>query len=76
MHKNPGKGGSTADADSTTLSAEYAYGSVTIAYSDHDSDSNTAASDQKATSYKVTYTVTDDISVSYGTEEIDSNGAA
>ena len=71
-----GKGGSTADADSTTLSAEYAYGSVTIAYSDHDSDSNTAASDQKATSYKVTYTVTDDISVSYGTEEIDSNGAA
>jgi outer membrane protein OmpU len=71
-----GSGGSTANTDSTTLSASYAYGSITVAYSDHESDSNTSTADQDATSYKVSYTVSDAISVSYGTEEIDSNGAA
>jgi len=71
-----GSGGSTTNTDSTTLSASYVYGSITVAYSDHESASNTSTSDQDATSYKVSYAVTDDISVSYGTEEIDSNGAA
>ena len=71
-----GSGGTTANTDSTTLSASYVYGSVTVAYSDHESDSNTATADQEATSWKVSYTVSDAISVSYGQEEIDSNGAA
>jgi len=71
-----GLGGTTANTDSTTLSASYVYGSVTVAYSDHESDSNTATADQEATSWKVSYTVSDAISVSYGQEEIDSNGAA
>jgi outer membrane protein OmpU len=71
-----GSGGSTANTDSTTMSASYVYGSVTVAYSDHESDSNTATSDQEATSFKVSYTVTDELSVTYGQEEIDSNGAA
>jgi outer membrane protein OmpU len=71
-----GLGGSTANTDSTTMSASYVYGSVTVAYSDHESDSNTATADQEATSFKVSYTLTDEISVTYGQEEIDSNGAA
>ena len=71
-----GSGGSTTNTDSTTMSASYAYGSVTVAYSDHDSDSNTATSDQEATAWKVSYTVSDAISVSYAQEEINSNGAA
>jgi outer membrane protein OmpU len=71
-----GSGGTTTNTDSTTLSASYVYGSITVAYSDHESDSNTSTSDQDATSYKISYAVTDDLSVSYGTEEIDSNGAA
>jgi outer membrane protein OmpU len=71
-----GSGGTTANTDSTTMSASYVYGSLTVAYSDHESDSNTATSDQEATSYKVSYTVSDEFSVSYGTEELDSNGAA
>jgi len=71
-----GSGGSTANADTTSMKASYVYGSVTLAYSDHEHDSNTTTSDQDATSWKVSYTVSDAISVSYGSEELDSNGAA
>jgi len=71
-----GSGGSTANTDTTSIKASYAYGPVTIAYSDHESDSNTSTSDQDATSFKLSYTISDALSVSYAEEEIDSNGAA
>ena len=71
-----GSGGSTTNTDTTSLKASYAFGPVTIAYSDHESDSNTATSDQDATSFKLSYTISDALSVSYAEEEIDSNGAA
>ena len=71
-----GSGGSTANADTTSMKASYAIGSFTLAYSDHDHDSNTSTSDQSAKSMKVSYTVSDAISVSYATEEIDSNASA
>jgi len=71
-----GSGGTTADHDTTSMKASYAYGPVTVAYSDHSNDNNTATSDQDATSWKVSYTVSDAISVSYATESLDSNGAA
>jgi outer membrane protein OmpU len=71
-----GSGGSTANTDVTSIKASYAYGPVTIAYSDHESDSNTATADQDATSFKLSYTISDALSVSYAEEEIDSNGAA
>ena len=69
-----GSGGTTANADATSIKASYAMGSFTVAYSDHDYDSNTATSDQDATSWKVSYTVSDAISITYGSEEIDSAG--
>ena len=71
-----GSGGSTTNTDTTSLKASYAFGPVTIAYSDHESDSNTDTSDQDATSFKLSYTVSDAISVSYAEEEIDSAGTA
>jgi len=71
-----GSGGTTADHDTSTVKASYVYGAVTVAYSDHSNDNNTGTSDQEATSYKVSYTVSDAISVTYGVEELDSNGAA
>ena len=71
-----GSGGSTTNTDTTSIKASYAYGPVTIAYSDHESDSNTATADQDATSFKLSYTISDALSVSYAEEEIDSNGAA
>ena len=58
------------DVDSTTMKASYAYGPITVAYSNNDYSTEVANKDQETTSYKVSYTVSDAISVSYGTEEI------
>jgi len=57
-------------ADSTTMKASYAIGSFTLAYSNNDFDTSAADLDQETESYKVSYTVSDEISVTYGTEEI------
>ena len=65
---------SSAEGDTTTLSASYAYGSFTVAYSNNDHQTETADEDQETTSYKVSYTVSDAISVTYGEEEIDEQG--
>ena len=65
---------SSAEGDTTTLSASYAIGSFTVAYSNNDHQTETASEDQETTSYKVSYTVSDSISVSYGEEEIDEQG--
>ena len=71
-----GSGGTTANSDTTSMKASYAIGSFTLAYSDHDHDSNTDTSDQTATSWKVSYTVSDAVSVTYGTESLDSAATA
>jgi len=71
-----GSGGTTANSDTTSMKASYAIGSFTLAYSDHDFDSNTDTSDQTATSWKVSYTVSDAVSLTYGTESIDSKATA
>jgi len=62
-----------ASVDVTTMKATYAYGSVTVGYSDteYDGESTTTTVDQDVQSYNVSYTVSDSISVSYGVEEID-----
>ena len=73
---NDGSAGTAFNADVTTMKASYAYGPVTVAYSDHSYDSATATRDQDTTSYSVAYTVTDGISVSYGVETIDSGETA
>ena len=69
-----GEDDSTAgsEADVTTLTGSYAYGPLTVSYSQNEYDgAGTAANtDQEVTSYEVAYTVSDAISVSYGTEEI------
>ena len=63
-------------ADATTMSAKYAYGPITVAYSDNEYDSTTDNSDQDTTSYSVAYTVTDAISVSYGQEDISTGNTS
>jgi len=73
---NNAAAGTVNNADVTTMSASYAYGPITVAYSDHEFDSGTAANDQDTTSYSVSYTVSDSISVTYGTEEIAMSGVA
>jgi outer membrane protein OmpU len=63
-------GVAATEADSTTMKASYVYGSITVGYSNNDYESAVANADQETTSYSVAYTVSDAISVSYGTEEI------
>jgi len=69
---NDGSAGTANNADVTTMKATYAYGPVTLGYSDHEFDSATATRDQDVQSYSIAYTVTDGISVTYGTETFDS----
>ena len=71
--------GDDSDAQSdpstgTVLKASYAYGPVTLAYSDYEFDKtgNTGSIDMNG--YKVTYTVNDEISLAYASEELDQVG--
>jgi outer membrane protein OmpU len=69
-------GVSTTEADQTVTKASYAWNSFTIAYSNNDYSTAVASKDQETTSYKLSYTVSDAISVSYGEETIDEEGDA
>ena len=66
-----------SEADVTTMKASYAYSSFTLSYSnteaEHDATSNT---DEEISSWNIAYTVSDDLSIAYGTEEIDTEGAS
>ena len=55
---------------SSVFKASYAYGPVTIAYSDFEYDTTGTSSDDDMEGAKITYTVSDEISVSYATEEV------
>jgi outer membrane protein OmpU len=68
--------GALSNAKATSIAATYAYGSLTFAYSDHEYDHETVTSSQDAKAMKLSYTVSDAISVSYGEETINSNAAA
>ena len=68
--------GTGSNADQSTMKLSYAYGPITVAYSDHEYDSNTANADQDITSYKVSYTVSDAISISYASETVDSENTS
>jgi len=59
--------------DATMLKGSYAYGPVTVAYSDYEYDAQTDTADDEMTSYKLSYTISDELSVSYGQEEITTN---
>jgi len=60
--------------EGTALKASYAIGSVTVAYSNYEFDTTGTASDDDTTSYKVSYTVSDELSISYGAEEVQRPG--
>ena len=66
----------TANGDSTVMSLSYAYGPLTVAYSDMQYDIGTASSDVDTTGMKVSYTVSDELSISYAQETIDFDGTS
>ena len=63
--------GTTANTSADAMKASYAYGPVTVAYSNYEYDADGTSSDDDTTSYKVSYTVSDEISISYGTETVE-----
>ena len=69
-----GSNDSTAgsESDTTTMKASYAYGPVTVGYSENEFDGAGVAvnTDQEVESFEIAYTVSDAISVSYGAEDI------
>ena len=67
--------GTTATSgDHTAMKLSYAYGPVTVGYSKSDHDTGTDSSDTELSSVSIAYTVSDELSVSYGTEELSVGG--
>ena len=66
---------SALSGEQTAWKASYAYGPITATATGSDFDVQTASSDQDVSSYAVSYTITDELSVTYGTEAIDSGTA-
>ena len=67
---------STTDGDQTVMKASYAIGSVTASYTNSEYKLGAAdaeATGQDVTSYAVSYTVSDALSVTYGIETIESS---
>ena len=60
-----------SEADHKVMKAEYAYGPVTVGYMESDYDDEVASGDQNTTAYSVAYTVSEEISISYGSEELE-----
>ena len=68
---------SNTSGDQTVMKATYAYGPVTVGYSNNEVDKGASdlTGDQETTSMSVSYTVSDAISVTYGTEEVNLKSA-
>ena len=64
----------TASGDITTMKGSYAIGSFTAAYSNTESDKDSTGTDEEMSSFKLSYTVTDDLSISYGEETHETSG--
>jgi len=61
--------------EQTVMYASYAYGPVTVSYSNFEGDLDTASKDYELTSMAVSYTVSDELSLTYGMEDAEQEGA-
>jgi len=62
--------------EQTVMFASYAYGPVTFSYSNFEGDLDTADKDYELTSAAISYTVSDELSVTYGVEDAEQEGAS
>ncbi|MDA8985176.1 porin [Candidatus Pelagibacter sp.] len=69
--------GTTSDlsGEQTAWKASYAYGPVTATVTQSEFDVTTTTSDQDVSSMAVSYTISDEMSVTYGTETIESTSS-
>ena len=62
-----------SEAEQTVMKASYAFGSFTLSASNNEYDySLSTQNDEETSSWKVAYTVSDDLSVSYGSETLET----
>ena len=66
----------TATADATAWKVSYAYGPITVTASELEYDHTTDASDRDMESQAVSYTISDELSIGYGVEEITDGSAS
>ena len=64
----------TTSGDVTTMKASYAIGSFTAAVSNTESDKDSTGTDEEMDSWKLSYTVSDNLSISYGEETHETSG--
>ena len=71
-------GSATSSGDNTAYKVSYAYGPVTVSYSDMEASVAAAsdALDGTSSSYAVSYTVSDELSVTYGSETHDQGSTS
>ena len=71
-------GTASTSGDNTAYKASYAYGPVTVSYSDMEASVSAAANalDGTSTSYALSYTVSDELSVTYGSETHDQGDSS
>ena len=69
MDENTGT--DATSGEQTAWRAAYVVGPVTLTATNNDYDMGTSTNDKETSSYNVAYTLTDEISVQYGTETID-----
>jgi outer membrane protein OmpU len=68
--------GASKTIDNTIFYTTYAVGSVTIGYQHNDSDSEVLNADEVFDAYALSYTVSDDMTVSWGYSELDYDSVA
>ena len=74
-----GENGSTvsgAEGDVTTMKGSYTMGSFTGAYSNTESDKAGTGTDEEMSSFKISYTVSDDLSITYGQDTHETSGSS
>ena len=62
--------------ESSTMKASYAMGPITVAASNTEVDGSGNTNDREVTSYKIAYTVSENLSISYGTETFDKSSSS
>ena len=72
---NGDSGAPATETESTTMMASYAIGSLTASVSQTEAD-NTGAANRTLDAFQIAYTLTDDISLTYGNETFDLTGNA
>ena len=65
-------GAAATAKDESTMYVKYVYGSITAGYQVSESDSGTASEDMESTGMAISYAISDEMSISYGTHEVET----